>query len=45
MGEQSRTAPETESDFRCDVCDGPAFELHCKIICRECGYTRDCSDP
>jgi len=29
----------------CDVCGGPVFELHCKIICRKCGYTRDCSDP
>ena len=29
----------------CDVCGGPTHELHCKIICRNCGYTRDCSDP
>ena len=29
----------------CDVCGGPTYELHCKIICRNCGYTRDCSDP
>ena len=29
----------------CDVCGGgPVYELHCKIICRNCGYTRDCSD-
>ncbi len=31
--------------FECDVCGGPVYELHCKIICRNCGYTRDCSDP
>jgi len=29
----------------CDVCGGPTFEVHCKIICRTCGYTRDCGDP
>ena len=29
----------------CDVCGGPTFERHCKVICRRCGYTRDCSDP
>jgi len=30
---------------QCDVCGGPTYELHCKIICRVCGFTRDCSDP
>ncbi len=29
----------------CDVCGAPTFELHCKVICRTCGYTRDCGDP
>jgi len=29
----------------CDVCGGRTLELHCKIRCLECGYTRDCSDP
>ena len=29
----------------CDVCGGPTFELHCKVICPRCGYTRDCGDP
>ncbi len=29
----------------CDVCGAPTFERHCKVICRRCGYTRDCSDP
>ena len=28
----------------CDVCGGPTYESHCKIICRNCGYMRDCSD-
>ncbi len=29
----------------CDVCGGPTYETRCKIICRRCGFTRDCSDP
>lgn len=29
----------------CDVCGGPTYLLHCKQVCRVCGYTRDCSDP
>jgi len=29
----------------CDVCGGPTYEARCKIVCRRCGYTRDCSDP
>jgi hypothetical protein len=29
----------------CDVCSGPTYERNCKVICRRCGYTRDCSDP
>ena len=28
----------------CDVCEATCLEIHCKIICRKCGYTRDCSD-
>ncbi|MBI4236208.1 MAG: hypothetical protein HY688_02475 [Chloroflexi bacterium] len=34
------SAPE-----RCDLCGGPTIEVRCKIICKRCGYTRDCSDP
>ncbi len=32
-------------DNRCWLCDGPAVKRHCKIICLNCGFTRDCSDP
>ena len=35
--------PVTES--RCDLCGGEVLELHCKIRCLNCGYTRDCTDP
>ncbi len=44
---KSATSPYIDTGVTpaCDVCGGPTFELRCKIICRTCGYTRDCSDP
>jgi carbonic anhydrase/acetyltransferase-like protein (isoleucine patch superfamily) len=30
---------------RCDLCGGPMLERHCKLVCLNCGYQRDCSDP
>jgi len=28
----------------CDICNDPmVIELHCKLKCTNCGYTRDCS--
>src|SRR2546426_12265139 len=29
----------------CDVCGSATFEVRCKVICKKCGYVRDCSDP
>lgn len=29
----------------CDICGAPTIEIHCKVICKNCGYIRDCSDP
>jgi hypothetical protein len=29
----------------CDLCGEPVLERHCKMVCHNCGYTRDCSDP
>lgn len=29
----------------CDICGGGMMERNCKIVCLNCGYTRDCSDP
>ncbi len=29
----------------CDLCNGPVLERHCKIVCLNCGFQRDCSDP
>ena len=29
----------------CEVCGTEMFGLQCKLICPNCGYRRDCSDP
>lgn len=34
-----------QDDSVCWLCGGPVTKRHCKIICRVCGFTRDCSDP
>ncbi|MGD8729899.1 MAG: gamma carbonic anhydrase family protein [Gemmatimonadota bacterium] len=33
------------SEPLCDLCGSPMRESHCKLICDQCGYIRDCSDP
>ncbi len=39
--------PETlgSSEEDCELCGTQMFGLHCKLICPNCGYRRDCSDP
>jgi len=32
-------------DTYCWLCNGPVVKRHCKIICEQCGFVRDCSDP
>ncbi len=29
----------------CEICGQRMSERHCKLVCPNCGYTRDCSDP
>jgi len=29
----------------CELCGGPVLDRHCKIVCLNCGFQRDCSDP
>jgi rubrerythrin len=39
-------AMTTQQDlYICDVCGAEMLEIHCKLICPRCGFTRDCSDP
>jgi hypothetical protein len=36
---------EEPAVYTCDRCGYPAVSVHCKILCRNCGFMRDCSDP
>lgn len=29
----------------CDICGTPMLNRHCKLVCTQCGFQRDCSDP
>ena len=44
--EQTQTsgAPEPAGED-CEVCGTEMYGLHCKLVCPNCGYRRDCSDP
>ena len=46
--ENARTqVPEAleDSGEECELCGAEMFGLHCKLVCPNCGYRRDCSDP
>ena len=34
-----------DSGEECELCGAEIFSLHCKLVCPNCGYRRDCSDP
>lgn len=39
-------APNRRDDgLDCEICGTRMHERSCKITCRNCGFTRDCSDP
>ena len=38
-------AAPSDQVFYCDLCGNIMLNLHCKLICEQCGYKRDCSDP
>jgi hypothetical protein len=36
----------TRGSMTCILCGSTTVvEIHCKIVCKNCGFTRDCSDP
>ncbi len=37
--------PWQTSELRCELCGGPVLDRHCKVVCLNCGFQRDCSDP
>jgi hypothetical protein len=42
--EQAPEAPEPSGEV-CEACGAKMFGVHCKLVCPNCGYRRDCSDP
>ena len=39
------SVPVGREDTACWVCGRLTSYRHCKIVCSNCGFTRDCSDP
>jgi rubrerythrin len=37
--------PDIRDLQECEACGTKMYGLHCKIVCPNCGYKRDCSDP
>ena len=44
-GRDRAGAAAGEDASLCDLCGRPMRERHCKLVCLNCGYQRDCSDP
>jgi len=44
---RGRAMPRTEATpgLTCELCGGPVLDRHCKVVCLNCGFQRDCSDP
>jgi rubrerythrin len=41
-----RAGPADVRDLQeCEACGTKMYGLHCKLVCPNCGYKRDCSDP
>ena len=42
---EGRTLKQATPGLSCDLCGGPVLDRHCKVVCLNCGFIRDCSDP
>ena len=45
IGAAEERRPKRDDGLDCEICGYRMHERSCKITCRNCGYTRDCSDP
>jgi len=36
---------EVPTQHFCDICGVEMYDHSCKIVCPNCGYKRDCTDP
>jgi len=34
-----------DAGILCERCAHEMYDRHCKVVCPNCGYLRDCSDP
>jgi transposase len=44
-GSQEHVETPQPSGEECEICGSEMYGLHCKLVCPNCGYRRDCSDP
>ena len=44
-GQERATEEREVVAERCEACGTEMYGLHCKLVCPNCGYKRDCSDP
>ena len=42
---EGRVLQESTPGLACELCGGPVLDRHCKVVCLNCGFHRDCSDP
>jgi hypothetical protein len=46
QGQQAEATGALEASGEdCEICGSEMYGLHCKLVCPNCGYRRDCSDP
>jgi len=45
MSRETGVPSDPPPALTCDLCGGPMIDRHCKLVCKRCGYQRDCSDP
>lgn len=38
-------AASTDDAVTCDLCGTSMYSFHCRLVCPNCGFQRDCSDP
>ena len=45
LADSPQPPTQVDSDDICWCCQGQTVKRHCKIVCANCGFMRDCSDP
>lgn len=43
--EQQTNGTAEHCGQECEACGAEMYGLQCKLVCPNCGYKRDCSDP